>query len=160
MIARHAKRLMVDVAGQSVPIADYRKAVLKAIEKCADEHRDELLEGDAKSAQLNNGTLGWRKSPPSLAPVKGGKASGNADLLQEILEWINEKLARFKLFAAGVLPFLRVKVEFDKVALLKAIQAGEIETAELRRAGYLLDDGEEVFFAEPNATALASRSKE
>lgn len=156
---RYIEKLFVVVDREPIAIADRRKDLLKMLEAFADESRGEILEGDAKSRELNHGTIGWRKSAPCLAPAtKKGLAGGNKEQLEKILGFIAERVEKFKLFAAGTFRFLRIKVEFDKTALLKAIQAEEIDRAELRSAGFLLDEGDDQFFAEPKKQALESHT--
>lgn len=158
---KYSEMLFVEVAGVPVSFASRIKALDEGLAAFADRHREELLEGEAKSRALNHGTIGWRKSAPSLAPAEAkGSASGNKKLLEKVIGFVTEKLARFGLFEAGTVSFLRIKVEFDKPALLAAVTRQEIDRAELRKAGFLLDEGGDVFFAEPHAEALKHSSRE
>jgi phage host-nuclease inhibitor protein Gam len=154
----YAARLHVEIDGVAVSFAERLKALDAGLEAYADAHRAELLAGEAKSRSLNHGVIGWRKSAPSLTPAEPkGAAGGNKKLLEKIVAFVAQKLARFDLFSAGTSNFLRIKIEFDKPALLAAAQKQEIDRSELRKAGFLLDEGEDVFFAEPHSAPLASQ---
>jgi phage host-nuclease inhibitor protein Gam len=59
---------------------------LAAIQAYANAHRGELVERDSKTVKLDTGTLGWRKTPPSLVVA-------DADKLLVQLE--SKKLGRF-----------------------------------------------------------------
>lgn len=149
--------LFVAIDGEKTSFADRRKAILKGLETFANAHRDEFLDGEEKSAKLNYGKIGWRKSPPSLSAAKRGESSGNKSKLEQALGFILERIEKLKFFAIGTANFLRIKVEWDKEALKKAVLCGEIDRAELRSAGFLLDEGADAFFAEPHEQALESR---
>ena len=87
--------------------------------------------GKARSAELAGAKLGLRVSPPKVKFTKGYTAE-KALIWLRGLRWSREK------------DFIRTKVELDKPAILKAIQAEESVKAKLGTAIYI-DQPDEFF---------------
>lgn len=132
---RFKARQLVEVGADTLTYEDYRAKAKAALVAYATEKRTELLEGvDGQTRQFTNGTVSYRALAPALEDVDGQpkttaekllakvRGCGKEGLVAAIAKWI----AGFKLDKPGMVTaadVFRVKVEVDRVALLKLVKA-------------------------------------
>ena len=58
--------LKAEAAQEVAPINEHLEGELEAFFGWAEAHRDQLLEGDSKTARLTTGEVSWRVSPPKV----------------------------------------------------------------------------------------------
>lgn len=144
---------------EELPLAKWRGQLEAAIEKYAVKHRDELLEEGKKSREFNHATLGWRKQKPSLKPIGDFTTVGNPKHLDMIVAVLRTALAACSdLVGAIAARFIDVKVSYRKMELLKAVKDKDLTAAELRKAGFELDDEGESFFIETKGDEVTAGS--
>jgi phage host-nuclease inhibitor protein Gam len=86
------------------------KTALAALKAFGEARRDELLgQTRAKTADLGTGLIGWRADPPSV------KITGE----KELLERLTDELAPLLSAITASAPFLRVRIEIDRQAILR-----------------------------------------
>lgn len=152
------KRLTISRCGLSTTIADWRVEVKRAAELYCTVNKPALLEGDAKSAQLNHGVVGWRKSPDTIEPVDPALPKGNPTWLKKLKDAIVKALRTFKFFVqVPVLQVYKVEPAVDVAALKGLLQKGLVKPAEGRSIGFELKEGADKFFITPNPAELASQ---
>ena len=107
---------------------------LKGLEIWCEAHRAELLVGEAKSARLGAGIIGWRTRPSRVVLKE----------VERVIEWLTK---------AAMEKFLRRKVEVDKEAMLKEpSEAEKIPGVEIKK-------GEE-FYVEPFEARLSEATSQ
>jgi phage host-nuclease inhibitor protein Gam len=136
-------------------LSELRAEAQAAIKQYCEEHRDELLTGKVKSVQLTHGTIGWHDGKASIVELpldEKAKAKGVLAKCLQAVASVVESLTH-KIGKLPILDALRVKVEWDKVAIMKAVNANQISPAALKKAGLSLKEAGESFFAEPKTEA-------
>lgn len=129
--AERDEKLQLVRAKYDAPCADLTAqidALALAVEKYAEEHREELLPGKAKSAETALAVFGFRLGQPTL------KTLNKAWTWDRVLE---------ELGARGLSRFIRTKKEPDKDAIKQHLPAEQ-----LAAVGCRIDQAE-TFFVEP-----------
>lgn len=116
------------------PLVKRREAIAAKLEPWWKANAAELTNGKRKSAELGGAVLGTRTGRARLSIA--GKVE-DVVRLQSTLRWAK--------------PFLRQKIELDRVAIMKALDGKH--AAALAEFGISADAGEETFFIERTAQA-------
>lgn len=106
-IAKHTAKMNEELANitakfakRIAPLEAMNEELETAVKIWCEDHKDELLTGNSKTASLITGEVSWRAGKPSVI----GKST------PELIE----RLERF-----GLHRFVRIKKELDKTAILK-----------------------------------------
>lgn len=158
-VQRHSlERLEVTVGtgdqGKTLTAAEWRAALLEAIEKYCNRHRDELLEDGRKSFDKNMARCGWRDDPPGLDPLPDFDDAGNEKLLADVTVELRKKLSSISKFG----PYLEVEVSWRKKELLRAHLERELTLTLLKKAGFTVREAHETFYVTPRTNDVASQS--
>ena len=159
------RELFLEVDGESVAFAD-RRAVLEAvIEQFANEHRDALCAGDAKSVTLTHCELAWKRSRDSIGFVKGYDATRVVkaiDKLGDVISRIASFCQRLWLFDNSVHPheLVDVKLSLSKTKAKAMYDGDRITRKQLQQIGLVFVTGVEQFHIKPHEHPLRSESSE
>lgn len=157
---KYAAELLVDVDGEVMHV-DARYAQLHGeVEVYCNRNRSELTPGKKKSAELTHGTISWVNGRTSIEELKLSKAKAAATLVATCMGLIKTAITVIT-HTVGKLPalnLLRITVEWDKPAIKKAYDEGQITAKELKAEGLQYVVGDEKFsfkpkIEKPSATA-------
>ena len=151
-------RNSIEVEGQCVAIADRQAALESALSTFAEKNKANLVGDKRRFVKLNHGKFGWRKARDECEPVDGQSKAGRASLLDKLIVFIVEALAKFEGFSATAIACVNPQITWNRTALLKADAEGKLEAGELYRIGFKRLEGEDQFYCEPATVELESHS--
>lgn len=111
-------RLGGEIDGHRFTFAERLTALRDAVLEYAEEHPDEICDGDKKTRQFTHGKVQLREQPASL-DLRAGFGWDN----------VLEAAAADKRYRQD---FVRIVEQLNKAALIKAARDGELETADLQ----------------------------
>lgn len=154
--ARYQGLMTCAVNGCQQPIPERRAALEKQIEEYCSAHRSEILEGKAKSVELTHGKISWRKSPSTVAELEGGTWSKH---IAAVMEAVTTAMKRVKVISSvAAASIMRVKIDVDKKAALQLYTTAQLSTAQLRRLGLAVQEGDEKISIEPAAVNVENHA--
>lgn len=132
--------------------ADWRKMIEEAAEEFCTKRRRNFLEDGKKSRELNHATFGWRSQKPRLE----GELGDLAPILSAIVKLV-EKATGYISKLAG---FLRIKIEWDRAAILKGMVSGSMPAAIRERIGGEVINPPDKFYIELKTFGVESQPAE
>jgi phage host-nuclease inhibitor protein Gam len=149
LVAKRFEEKKTATVGKSkseVPLAELDAAYTEAITEYCEGHRQELLEGTAKSRALGYGTINWRWQPLTVGYEQGQDATTVTNGLVEkhsLLSSIANLLKRL-----GLTRVLKLKPTIDLTAIRTDIRNGSKTKRELPK-GLRIVDAHETLFIKP-----------
>ncbi|MCX7997400.1 MAG: host-nuclease inhibitor Gam family protein [Leptospiraceae bacterium] len=134
-------KLKTELNEKVTPLKERIKFLSEGVKFFMDRFRDKYITDEKKSLDLTVGTLGYRKTPPSVVIPKKSKENPDPILavleMNEMVHWWNAVVEKLRKV------FLRAKLEIDKEAILKDPRLA------FERTGIRVEDGKERFYIKP-----------
>jgi phage host-nuclease inhibitor protein Gam len=147
---------LVPTEAGEVVLSVARQQMLDEIKAYCEEHRGELLTEEKKSLELTHGTIGWTKQPDSIDIVKPKGKKAETSLLTKLTNLATAAITKAKVMLgkSTALSLVRVKVDWDKVAIMKAVTSKQLTNATMAKEGIFLKQGQDQFYCEPKGEAV------